>query len=371
MHPETLEKPPVDEQYMKALRQMVGQQTDEADIYRLMHLAHTYGLDPLRQEVWLLRRKDSRTGQIETNVITTRDGYLRYAQQHAEFEGLISFEVCEGDDFAINATDYSVTHRFGSQRGKLLGAWAKVDRKGKKPFIGFAAYDEYFQPDSATWRQYPSAMIRKVAEVMVLKRAFGITGLVTKEELESQPTAAPSKAAQAEAKRKAMTVTPNEVRSIASKLNSIATVELLKSTFKSLPQRMQDDSRIREVCRVRVKALQELEAPATSGQLEYIQTLLQDHLISIEERFRMESALPKLNRARASEAIRRLEQALLQRRQSETARVDAEALLRNAQSLEELEACVSRLEPNLYKDPAFERLMAELRDKFSHLATAA
>jgi len=33
------------------------------------------------------------------------------------------------------------------------------------------------------WKQYPSSMIRKVAEAMVLKRIAGISGLVTDAEM--------------------------------------------------------------------------------------------------------------------------------------------------------------------------------------------
>src|SRR3954451_9991106 len=42
---------------------------------------------------------------------------------------------------------------------------------------------EEYRKDSPTWKTYPSAMIVKVAEALSLKRQFGISGLVTAEEI--------------------------------------------------------------------------------------------------------------------------------------------------------------------------------------------
>jgi len=44
-------------------------------------------------------------------------------------------------------------------------------------------FEEYNQPSKDVWRKYPSAMIQKVAEAFVLKRQFGISGMVTQEEI--------------------------------------------------------------------------------------------------------------------------------------------------------------------------------------------
>jgi hypothetical protein len=57
----------------------------------------------------------------------------------------------------------------------------------------FAPFAEYNAPSNGTWKKYPSAMILKVAEAMALKRAFSISGLVTREELDAsdEPRTAP------------------------------------------------------------------------------------------------------------------------------------------------------------------------------------
>ena len=156
-----------------------GATTDELNMF--MYLANQYNLDPFKKEIWFMKFGG------QTTMMTSRDGYLKYAQMHPEFEGLTSFVVKEGDVFEVDASEYKITHKFGAKRGKILGAWCRCDRKGKKPFIAYVEFDEY-NKNSNIWKSYPSAMIQKVAEVFVLKRAFGINGLVTKEEIDGGET---------------------------------------------------------------------------------------------------------------------------------------------------------------------------------------
>lgn len=156
-----------------------GATNDELQMF--MYLANQYSLDPFKKEIWFMKY----SGQ--TTIMTSRDGYLKYAQLNEDFEGLMSFVVKEGDVFEIDASEYKVTHKFGAKRGPILGAWARCDRKGKKPFIAYVEFSEY-NKGTSIWKNYPSAMIQKVAEVFVLKRAFGINGLVTKEEIDAGET---------------------------------------------------------------------------------------------------------------------------------------------------------------------------------------
>ena len=153
----------------------IGATDNELEMF--MYLATQYNLDPFKKEIWFMKYGG------KTTIMTSRDGYLKYAQLNPEFEGLMSFVVREGDVFEIDASEYKVVHKFGTKRGPILGAWSRCDRKGKKPFIAYVEFDEYNKKQNV-WNSYPSAMIQKVAEVFVLKRAFGINGLVTKEEID-------------------------------------------------------------------------------------------------------------------------------------------------------------------------------------------
>lgn len=59
--------------------------------------------------------------------------------------------------------------------------------------IYFADFQEYVEANknSPTWKQYPSAMIQKVAEVGALRRQFNLSGVVAAEEVGAEPSRLP------------------------------------------------------------------------------------------------------------------------------------------------------------------------------------
>jgi phage recombination protein Bet len=293
--------------HIEMIRQTLPAEASAADLQRLLHMAQTYGLDPLQQEIWLIYRPNPRTGRPEANVITTRDGYLKYAQQNPEFEGLISFEVCEGDVFQIDAQTYSVKHNFGAERGTVLGAWARCDRAGKRPFISYAPYHEYAQPGSATWDKYPSAMIKKVAEVMVLKRAFGISGLVTREEIGIEEGQ----------QRQRQALPLQTLRAACQQIQRITQLDRLLDFERRQPKDIREHSDFYGLFRQRKRLLERAIIPLTAAQREHLLTLLQEHHITADERFRMEAALDHLTCERAAKAIHNLEETILTRKQQE------------------------------------------------------
>ena len=160
---------------IETIKNTVAKGATDSELQMFMHVAQTYGLDPFLKEIYY-------SNQIHA-IITSRDGYLKAAQRDPEFEGIQSMAVCENDDFAIDAIGCTVKHSFGKgTRGDVIGAWAICYRLGRKPVISYASYDEYNQGNQI-WKKYKSAMCCKVAEVFALKRQFGISGLVTQEEI--------------------------------------------------------------------------------------------------------------------------------------------------------------------------------------------
>lgn len=189
---------------IQLIKNTVAKGATDDELKMFLYLAKEYGLDPFKKEMWFIKRvkktKDSRgnwnyprlqNGEIdytgaETVIMTSRDGYLKFAQSSSEYEGLTSMEVRENDQFEYNPITYDISHKIGPKnRGRIVGAWARCDRKGMKPFIAYVDFEEY-KGEGIIWSKYPSAMIRKVAEVLVLKRAFGINGMTTKEEMDQE-----------------------------------------------------------------------------------------------------------------------------------------------------------------------------------------
>lgn len=191
---------------IETIKNTVAKGATDSELQMLLHIAAKYDLDPLLKEIWFIKRvKKVKVGRnadgsekwdyprktdgsidysnAETVIMTSRDGYLKAAMRDPDFDGLRSFTVCEGDEFSYDSETDHVTHRFGSKRGPILGAWAAAYHKRRRPVIVFVPFAEYNDTRSDTWKHYPSAMIQKVAEVFVLRRQFSIAGLVTREEL--------------------------------------------------------------------------------------------------------------------------------------------------------------------------------------------
>ncbi|MET3508437.1 phage recombination protein Bet [Halalkalibacter oceani] len=191
---------------IKVIKNTVAKGATDDELEMFLHLAERYQLDPFAKEIWFVKRpkkeKDSKgnwdykrlpNGEIDYEgvdpvIMTSRDGYVKVAQSDAEFEGLNSFEVRANDTFHFNPMTGDIKHEIGSKRGSITGAWAICKRKGREPAIAVVDFDEYKKAagKNPVWDSYPSAMIRKVAEVIVLKRQFNISGLVTQEEMPAQ-----------------------------------------------------------------------------------------------------------------------------------------------------------------------------------------
>lgn len=173
------------------IKRTVARGVSDAELSMFLTLAGRYQLDPFLKEIWCYKRqKKNASGSYEDDpnapavIMTSRDGYLKVAQRDSNFDGLKAFVVREGDTFEVDAVEDKIIHKFGAKRGKILGAWAACYHKERRPSICFVDFEEY-NAYTNTWKKNPSAMIQKVAEAFVLKRQFGINGLVTMEEMET------------------------------------------------------------------------------------------------------------------------------------------------------------------------------------------
>ncbi len=150
-----------------------------------MYLCSMYNLDPLKKEIYFIKYGGRAT------IITSRDGYLKIANLNDDFDGIESDVVYQGD-VLTKRDDGSLHIAYGAEhlvfdKSKLSGAYCSVFRKDRaKATTVFVSIKEYYKKDAPIWQQYTNAMILKVAEAMALKRAFAISGLVTKEEIEDK-----------------------------------------------------------------------------------------------------------------------------------------------------------------------------------------
>ncbi|MDD4804435.1 MAG: recombinase RecT [Candidatus Pacebacteria bacterium] len=165
------------ERQIEAMKVTVAKGASQAEFEMFIYLATKYKLDPFLKEIFFI------PGNMKT-ILTSRDGYLKVAQSHKDFEGIRSMAVRANDDFEIDLENDTVKHKFGKgERGPVIGGWAIVYRKGRRPVIAYADLCEY-QGNTGPWKKYVSAMICKCAEAFALKRQFAISGLVTMEEMD-------------------------------------------------------------------------------------------------------------------------------------------------------------------------------------------
>ncbi len=167
------------------VKRVVSPDATEVDLRAFLYLCKEYNLDPLKKEIYFIRCAGKFT------AITSRDGYLKIANLNPNFDGLESDVVYQGDKL-IKKDNGSLGIEYGEahlvfDKSKLTGAFCSVFRKDRlKATTVFVSIKDYYKKGAMIWEQYTNAMILKVAESMALKRAFAISGLVTKEEIEKE-----------------------------------------------------------------------------------------------------------------------------------------------------------------------------------------
>lgn len=167
------------------IRKMVAQGATDDEFKSFMYLCQSYNLDPLKKEIYFIKYGG------RSSIITSRDGYLKIANLNVHFNGIESEVVYQGD-VLTKRDDGSLHIAYGPEhlafeKSKLTGAFCNVFRKDREKATSiFVSIKDYYKKDAPIWQQYTNAMILKVAEAMALKRAFAISGLVTKEEIEGK-----------------------------------------------------------------------------------------------------------------------------------------------------------------------------------------
>jgi phage recombination protein Bet len=146
-------------QQIQLIRDMCARDCTENEFLLLMQLAKTYQLDPFAKQIWAVKY-----GNNPAAIFCGRDGFLAIAHRSGKFDGMESGTRKDGDD--------------------LIG-WCRVYRKDmSRPFEVEVSLSEY-STGKNLWQTKPKTMIIKVAESHALRRAFGISGLYSPEEIDT------------------------------------------------------------------------------------------------------------------------------------------------------------------------------------------
>lgn len=160
-------------QDIQTIKNTIAKDCDRHELGLFLKKSATLGLNPLNGEIWCFK---DRKGNVL--MFAGRDGYLRAAQAHPQWDGMQSAEVRDNDEFEGNEGEAYVHHKVDirKNRGNIVGAWAKVYRKGCKPTLKIVQLADYDKGGSA-WKTNKADMIVVPAQKKALKEAFGLSGL--------------------------------------------------------------------------------------------------------------------------------------------------------------------------------------------------
>lgn len=163
------------------IKATVAKGATNEELVMFLSIANQYGLNPFMKEIWFTKMGD------ESAIMTSRDGFKKLAERKPTFKKCQSVAVYENDEFEMEwvmGELRNITHKFKqNDRGAIKGAYAVLrttDHDVLATYVDFREYDK----KNKIWRQYSSAMIRKVAENDVYKRFANVNGL---NDFESMP----------------------------------------------------------------------------------------------------------------------------------------------------------------------------------------
>ncbi len=162
------------------IKATVAKGATDAELQMFLSLANQYSLNPLMKEIWFTKMLNKQTGKEEVAIMTSRDGFRKLAMREPNYRKCQSMTVHENDEFEMEMVlgeVMNITHKFKqNDRGKLIGAYAVLKTTDHENYVSYCDFKEY-DKKNRIWRQYPSAMIKKVAENDVYKRFVNINGL--------------------------------------------------------------------------------------------------------------------------------------------------------------------------------------------------
>jgi len=156
------------------IKNTVAKGTNDNELAFFLNLAHSLGLNPFNKEIWCY--KDHKGNLI---AFAGRDGFLKVAQKDSRWNGMYSCEVREGEQYEqiFDSGNVTIKHIKSTEKKPIIGAYCYIKPKGCETatieYVDFTIYNK----GQFIWKSHPADMIKKVAEIKALKKAFGIAGL--------------------------------------------------------------------------------------------------------------------------------------------------------------------------------------------------
>jgi phage recombination protein Bet len=148
------------------IKQTIARDLTDPELKVYLNICRKYNADPIMKDIVPVPF-NTKKGRV-LNFIVTRDFLLKKANENGILDGMHS-EIIRNKD------------------GNIIGAKCEAWKKGSShSFKVEVDFKEYYNDKNELWMKYPGAMIRKVAESIILKQLQGIsgTGMITDAEVE-------------------------------------------------------------------------------------------------------------------------------------------------------------------------------------------
>lgn len=150
------------------VRQRICPEASDKDIALFAAQAKIFNANPWANEIYLVgyNGKDG----FKASVILSYHLFNKVASQQEDYDGIES-------GVTVMSSNGDIQHRGSGEcypefGDKLLGAWAKVYRKGiAHPFMSGVKFSEY-DKNTNIWKEMPTFMIEKVAKCQAWRLAY-------------------------------------------------------------------------------------------------------------------------------------------------------------------------------------------------------
>lgn len=160
------------------IRASVCPNATDQEISKFLALCKYQRLNPFVGDAYLIKY-----GNGPATMTTSRAAFEKRADEHPEYEGAeFGVVLVDGQGQMQHRQGTACYKQLGEQ---LIGGWARVYRKGRRPIYEEVPLSDY-NTGKSQWAKMPGLMIAKVAEVHALRSAFpqALRGMYTSEEMD-------------------------------------------------------------------------------------------------------------------------------------------------------------------------------------------
>jgi len=160
------------------IREHIAPGCNDSEFAYFLEVANAMGLNPLKREIYAIKRWDKRAQKEKITFQTSIDGYRKIAHGTSEFVGCSDVAFHSEPGFR-GGQDLVATVTVRRSVQGAVGEWAASAR--------YSEYVQTFQDGNPMhmWAKMPKTMLGKCAEALALRKAFPneLGGVYTQEEM--------------------------------------------------------------------------------------------------------------------------------------------------------------------------------------------